>query len=344
MKLIYHLTAIACLLAVSSCCVMRTTTITKTFTPVTNNLIADLDVRSEKVTETFTTEIKKKEFVKEEDLRSNAVYEALKKVSADILVAPQYKITRDICNSTIVYTIVVSGYPAYYTNFRQMPMVEAVELRELKEGASYVVVKKSSANNDLDYDRNIIVVPVKGGCKTLDLDDAILDRVVLRGKNAKVEDFSCRDKEPERRHYKASVAQNDYVENTTIKSTVMPKWNPTTMTRNVAASDGFKKTCKYTYKQCKDMETSGIVLTSFGIVSIGVLFPSLLCTDYEATGFAFLGLGMGSTVAGVPLWCVGGVNKKKVNNSNYAYTTNKGFSGVQLSLQGGNGIGLALSF
>lgn len=352
MKKFYDfLTVIACLLAVSSCCVMRTTTVTQTVTPRTNDLIADLDVRSDKVSETFTTELSNKELVKLDDLKDNAVYEALKKIGADILVAPQYKITKEICNSTTVYTIVVSGYPAFYTNFRQMPMAEKVELRELKEGASYVVVKKSAGNSDIDYDKNIIVVPVKGGCQTLDMDDVTLDKVVLRGKHAKTESTYI-DEEPVVRHRRTPIAQNDYVEDIPTAMTMMPKRN-INVSRDVAAAESVKKTCKYTYKQCKDMEIAGITLTSVGIVLSCALCPGLLANgnryyprNYSciAAGWSMLGIGVGSVIAGVPLWCVGGVNKKKVKNSNYAYNGLKGFNGVQLSLQGGNGIGLALSF
>lgn len=342
-KFICYLTVIACLLSVSSCCVMRTTTVTKTVTPMTGELLAELEVRSDKVSETFTSEFGKREIVREGDLKDNAVYEALKKIGADVLVAPQYKITKEICDSKITYTVVVSGYPAFYTNFRQVPMVEKTELRELKEGASYVIVKKSSSNNDVDYDKNIIVVPVNRGCQTLDMDDVTLDKMILRGKNAGT-NILYNDEEPVRKHYREPVAQNyNYGYNTQVNNNEMNAFR-TRMSMNVAASENTKKACKYSLKQCKDMESAGIALTSIGIGFIGVLFPSLLCTDNAAAGFAFLGLGMSSTVVGVPLWCVGGVNKKKVKNSNYAYSNFKSFDGVQLSLQGGNGIGFALSF
>lgn len=194
MKRIYYLFAVACLFAVTSCCTTRTTSITQTKMPVTRGIIADLDVRSEKITETYTVEVKNKLAVDEEELKANAVFDALKKVGADILVAPQFRINSERCNSRTYYNIVVSGYPAYYTNFRQMPAADRIELRELKEGASYVVVKKSVANNDLEYDKDIIVVPVRGGGnQTLDLNEVELERIVLNGNGKKIK---TEDKRP----------------------------------------------------------------------------------------------------------------------------------------------------
>lgn len=195
--------AVVCIIA-SSCCTVKTVSVTQTAAVETGNLIADLDVRPTLVTEVISETYKKKDMVKDEVLKENAVFEILKRRGGDMLVAPQFKIEKRKCSgSKVQCEITVIGYIANYTNFRQAPTVEKVELREINAGSAYVIVKKSADNKDVEYDKDIIVVPVRNGCRTLDLDQTTLDRVVLNGKNARGDRHARCDKNDDAKDKKA---------------------------------------------------------------------------------------------------------------------------------------------
>lgn len=175
-----------CAVSFQSCCMTRVNSVTKAKNPQTSELLADLDVRSEKVSYTYQTTIKSSKIaIDVNDLKDNAVYEALKKVGADVMVAPQFMINCQACLFETTYEITVTGYPAYYTNIRQMPVAEKTEMKELKEGTSYVIVRKSSDDNLLEVDKNIIFVPYKDhGCR-FNIDETVIDHVVMSNKGAK---------------------------------------------------------------------------------------------------------------------------------------------------------------
>lgn len=175
-----------CAMSFQSCCVTRVNSVTKANNPQTAELLADLDVRSDKVTYIYQTTIKSSKIaINVNELKDNAVYEALKKVGADVLVAPQFMINCQSCLLETNYEITVTGYPAYYTNIRQLPVAEKIEMKELKEGASYVIVRKTANNDLVDVDKEIIYVPSKdNGCK-LDIDKTVIDHVVLTNKEDK---------------------------------------------------------------------------------------------------------------------------------------------------------------
>lgn len=180
----------------SSCCTVRMSSDTQTKDPITADLVADLNVRSEKATYTYTTRFEKKsDFYNNIDrMKENAVFELLRQTNADVLVAPQFKVTKTSC-SDIEYDIVVTGYPAYYTNFRHVAAAEKIELRELKEGAKYVIVQKTNDNQDISYQ---MVVPVCHERNSINLDDTTIDKVILNGKDKKhCDKDKCKDKDEE---------------------------------------------------------------------------------------------------------------------------------------------------
>jgi len=182
MKKNIFILAVAIGLVLSSCCTVRTVSDTRTTSPEESELMADLDIRENKITHTYTTTIKYTVLINEEALKRNAVYEALAKIGADVLVAPQFMVKKETCSFRTDYEIIVTGYPAYYTNMREKPKAEKVEMRELKEGATYVMVKKTADNKDVEISTELIIVPTKDGCKRIDLNNTDLDHVVLKGK------------------------------------------------------------------------------------------------------------------------------------------------------------------
>jgi len=78
-------------------------------------VLADLDVRSTKVTGSSTAMLKPP-MVTAESVKQEAIANAISKVNGDILIEPFYKM------ETIgkQYTVTVTGYPATYKNFRMM--------------------------------------------------------------------------------------------------------------------------------------------------------------------------------------------------------------------------------
>lgn len=109
---------IACAALVLTSC---KTLVTKTsaIQPITTRVIsapveADLDVSENKITYTYTH----LNGGGEENAKSCAVSEALKQNGdADVLVAPQYTVRKD---GKKVKSVIVSGYPAKYKNFKQV--------------------------------------------------------------------------------------------------------------------------------------------------------------------------------------------------------------------------------
>lgn len=176
-------------MALSSCCTTKMTSVTKMKTPSTAEVMADLDIRTEKITHNYQVVLKKSLLIDEEELKENAVFDALKKVGADVLVAPQFQIFKKSCLEETTVDIVVTGYPAYYTNFRQKAVADKIEMRELKEGASYVIIKKNSDNKEIEVDKDIIVAPAKcnhgNGDVKLDINETTVDHVVLTNKGGK---------------------------------------------------------------------------------------------------------------------------------------------------------------
>ena len=75
-------------------------------------LLADLDVKSVKVSGTSTG----KKDVPLDNIKQNAVADAVKNANADVLVEPRF----DVVSSSSSNTVTVTGFPATYKNIRLM--------------------------------------------------------------------------------------------------------------------------------------------------------------------------------------------------------------------------------
>lgn len=111
-KVILSLAVIAAMCATSCTTVKKTATTLDVETELVSLNTADLDVAPNKITFVYKTPKKEKRLGEKNCIRA-AVAEALKlNGNADVLVAPQYVIKNGGKEVT------VSGYPAYYKNFR----------------------------------------------------------------------------------------------------------------------------------------------------------------------------------------------------------------------------------
>ena len=143
--------------------------------PETPELVADLEVANMKVTGEFKYECPTDQSVNEQEFKDNAVYNALQPVNADVLVAPQYHVVKEV-SSKKYYTVTVTGYPAFYRNFRPVP-VERVTNIEFKEvGGLVFLVTKNNFDEAVGYQ---IVVPSDKKAKTMDVDQTLLDNLSL---------------------------------------------------------------------------------------------------------------------------------------------------------------------
>ena len=100
----------------ASCAVQKSTTV-KTMDVIGGGIIqtpviVDLDVKPTKVTGTSNG----KSDVPLENVKQAAVADAVKNANADVLVEPRFETSLTSSNKTVV----VTGYPATYKNFRQM--------------------------------------------------------------------------------------------------------------------------------------------------------------------------------------------------------------------------------
>ena len=155
--------------------VSSTTSNARTLDPETPEMVADLEVANMKVTGEFKADFGTDEAVNEQMLKDNAVYNALKTMKADVLVAPQYHVVKETSGRKY-YTVTVTGYPAFYRNFRPMP-VERIANIELKEINGMVfLITKNNFNEAMGYQ---IVVPSDKKVQTLEIDQTMLDQVTL---------------------------------------------------------------------------------------------------------------------------------------------------------------------
>jgi len=120
---------------ISSCSVLKTNSI-KTMDiydtgVIQNPVLVDLDVKETKVTGTAKGD--------KDDLKlimADAVFNALETSKADVLIEPKYK-TETYRGVT---TVTVTGYPAYYVNFRPLTR-DDVELFERAREQDPLVTK-----------------------------------------------------------------------------------------------------------------------------------------------------------------------------------------------------------
>lgn len=122
--------------------------------------MADIDVKTEKVTGTYT----ERKRADEKRIKQNAVYNALANgAKGDLLIAPQYEIVKDTRfkgAKVKSITVTVTGYPAFYKNFRPVPKQTEIEIKEVTPKVPFVVISKDAQGNPLDYQ---VVDPVYPG-------------------------------------------------------------------------------------------------------------------------------------------------------------------------------------
>ena len=159
----------------ASCSLSRTVSSAKTVLPKTDLVLADLDIQTNKVTGEYRYDIQKdlQKTVDKEDIINNAIYSALLPMKADVLVAAQYQIESLNRGNRVYYTVTVSGYPAYYRNFRQSS-IKDVELTEIN-GVVYVIPKNSNGD-PIGYQ---VIVPNDDYSNLVDMNFMSLDKVVL---------------------------------------------------------------------------------------------------------------------------------------------------------------------
>jgi hypothetical protein len=98
-------------------------------------VVADLDIGAEKVTGVATASTKSESV---EVTKSYAIIDAIDKAKADVLVAPQYVVTK---KEKLIH-VTVTGFPATYVNFRALSLEEIPLIRS---GDSVVVDEAEKA-------------------------------------------------------------------------------------------------------------------------------------------------------------------------------------------------------
>jgi hypothetical protein len=178
MKAKFLTLAAAAMMIFASCSTNQNTAISSTARTLeleTPALVADLEVEKTKVTGEFKFDCPAEQPVNEQELKDNAVFNALKTMNADVLVAPQYQIIKE-SKSRKYYTVIVTGYPAFYRNFRPMP-IERVTNMELKEVNGMIfVITKNNFNETVGYQ---IVVPNDKKVQTIEAEQTLLDKLSL---------------------------------------------------------------------------------------------------------------------------------------------------------------------
>lgn len=193
--------AVVALLA-TSCSVSKTTSSTKVLDPKTDLLIADLEVTTQKVTGEFRYDAKKNAIVNTNELIQNAIYNALSPLKADVLVAPQHQVKQEI-RGRKYYTVTVTGYPAYFRNFRPYSPMTDVEFKEIN-GIVYIIPKNSNGE-PTGYQ---VIVPYDKAFNTIDMNQVELERIVFTGGdqtvgNGKVEKVESTIKEEKKSLFSA---------------------------------------------------------------------------------------------------------------------------------------------
>ncbi len=148
--------------ALNSCALRITTSTSRTIQPFEEPIMADIDVKTEKVTGTYT----EKKRADENRIKKNAVYNALANgTKGDLLIAPQYEIVKDTrFNGARIksVTVTVTGYPAFYKNFRPVPKAASYEIREVTPQTPFVIITKDSDGLPITYEVKDPVYPEPG--------------------------------------------------------------------------------------------------------------------------------------------------------------------------------------
>ncbi len=160
-SLIFSLLIIATIMA-SSCALRITTSTSRTIQPLEEPIMADIDVKTEKVTGTYT----EKKRADEKRIKQNAVYNALGNgTKGDLLIAPQYEIVKDVrLNGARIksVTVTVTGYPAFYKNFRPVPKAASYEIREVTPQTPFVIITKDKDGMPITYEVKDPIYPEPG--------------------------------------------------------------------------------------------------------------------------------------------------------------------------------------
>ena len=154
MKKICFIAIVVAGVVLSSCSSYRVSSTPKLLEPRVAPVHATLEVRQSKFTYIYQQTFPKNAMVNEEQLRDNAVYEALAQAKADVLIAPTFKTEVEV-DGRKYYTITVTGYPADYTGFVQEKAVmrpETLEVKELKKDAAYLLLDKDQNGNLVNFE------------------------------------------------------------------------------------------------------------------------------------------------------------------------------------------------
>lgn len=164
--------AFATMVALASCTATKTVSTARYLDPDTQEMIADLEVSNTKVVGEYKCNVKKNAYVNEQELKDNAVYNALQPVNADVLVAPQYRFVKEVHGKRCVYTVTVNGYSAFYRNFRpvEKERVTDVELKEVN-GLIFMLTKNNFGET-VGYQ---VVVPTDKKTAVIDADKKLLE-------------------------------------------------------------------------------------------------------------------------------------------------------------------------
>ena len=142
---IYKILAIALVtITVTSCGVIKQNTVKSSDvngpTVIQKPVVVDLDVKEQKVTGTYSDKSSKSiGYVKQ-----MALYDALQKSNADVIVEPRYVVTKTFRKIDVT----VTGYPATYKNFRPMEVQDTLfispNVSESKINGGFSIVKKGN--------------------------------------------------------------------------------------------------------------------------------------------------------------------------------------------------------
>lgn len=160
----------------TSCKLTKTVSVVRELEPKTHVLVADLEVGTKKVVGEYQYKMKKRLFLptKIQELIDDAIYNALIPANADVLVGATTQVVQESRPLKTIFTVTVTGYPAYYRNFRH-EYVKDLELKEIN-GAVYVIPRNADKNAPMGYQ---VVVPTDKYARYIDLNQISVDKILF---------------------------------------------------------------------------------------------------------------------------------------------------------------------
>lgn len=160
----------------TSCKLTKTVSVVRELEPKTHVLVADLEVGKNKVVGEYQYKMKKRLFLptKMQELIDDAIYNALIPANADVLVGATTRVVQESRPFKTFFTVTVTGYPAYYRNFRH-EYVKDLELKEIN-GAVYVIPRNADKNAPMGYQ---VVVPTDKYARYIDLNQISVDKILF---------------------------------------------------------------------------------------------------------------------------------------------------------------------